>query len=497
MNKHVLSRCASIFLIVFLTLALIPASLFLSVSAADWDGVSVASSFGGGNGTEADPYLITNAGELAFLAATVNAKNACKDTYFKLTSDISLGGKPWTPIGTNTTKAEIFSGNFDGDGHKITNFYCSTTNIYAGLFGYTLGATIKNLTVDGIECSGALNVGVFVGYAESGTKIINCVSSVNSVQGEQAGGIAGRIGLVPGNLILGCVNYSTVYAKGTTTYAFAAGIASAAGGTTVAYCANYGNIIGEAPSSYVSAGGIVGMHGADKLEATITYCFNSGDVSATAGVTTYVAAGGIVGRANQVQFGEITHCASIGTYTANEAGHSGAIFGYNYNIGIIEDCYTDSNTVFGYDKVASFQGGEVTILAANDIKGDAALTNMKLDPALFISVPNGLPELNASSIVINYFAPPAVETTTPETTAPVPETTAAQTTKSDESVITTAVSPVTYDVETSRKPETTATSSGDNGGCGSSLIPSMMIITCIICIVSLISVRILRKSNTE
>lgn len=407
MKKQYPARLGA-YVLASLLVLMLAAAASLPISAAEpWDGTTLATSFAGGDGSESDPYLISNGAELAYLASVVNEGENCKDTYFKLSGDIPLGGNPWTPIGTYQTKTELFAGSLDGGGYRISNFYCNVTTIYAGLFGYAKGATIKNLTVEGGECSGMLNTGVIVAYAEGGTKIINCVSDVGLVSGEQVGGIAGRIGLNPGNLILGCVNYSTVQATGTTTYAFAAGIASVAGGTVIAYCANYGDISATNLVDYVTVGGIVGMQGADKLEATITYCFNSGNIT---GVSESVAkqpkmsVGGIVGRANHITFGEISHCASIGEYSSNYAGQSGAIFGYNVYAGIIEDCYTDNDVKFGTDKSTFFSGDEAIVLAADAIRGEAALTNMKLDPALFTAVPGKLPTINIDAAVESYFA---------------------------------------------------------------------------------------------
>lgn len=439
--------------------------------AIGWDGVSVASSFGGGSGSEADPYLITNAEELAYLAATVNNNmNNYQDAYFKLTSDISLGGNSWTPIGIGV--ASRFMGNFDGDGHTITSFSCNTTGDYAGLFGYVAGAAIKNLKISGIECIGALYVGVFAGYSEYGTQFINCISDVNTVQGEQAGGILGRTGVGPGTLILGCVNYSNIQVNGLSKYAFAAGIASALGGGTIAYCANYGDIGGEA-KTYVSAGGIVGMQGGDNMPATVTYCFNSGNISANAGDTTYVAAGGIVGRANHITFGEIYNCASTGTYMANKEGHSGSIIGYNKDAGVIENCYADSSPFFGQDPKGVLQGDEVTILSASDIRGTAALTNMNLDPNLFTAVPDGLPELNISAIIEDYF-----KSDTPvETTSPGGDTTTEPevTTKSPDDSTSETGDSTTPPATAESKPEDT-TKPGASGGCRSSVALSAVLV---------------------
>ena len=87
-----------------------------------WDG-TVATAFGGGSGTEADPYLITNAKELALIAQNVNATTTdYLGIYFKQTADINLDGAVWHSIG-NGKPAVSFKGNYDGGNFTIYNIF--------------------------------------------------------------------------------------------------------------------------------------------------------------------------------------------------------------------------------------------------------------------------------------------------------------------------------------------------------------------------------------
>ena len=79
-----------------------------------WDG-SVATDFASGTGTEADPYQIATAAQLAYLAQQVNAGNQYEGQYFKVTNDLDLNDLEWTPIGNGTYD---FSGFFDGGEHS-------------------------------------------------------------------------------------------------------------------------------------------------------------------------------------------------------------------------------------------------------------------------------------------------------------------------------------------------------------------------------------------
>ncbi|MDD2973111.1 MAG: carbohydrate-binding domain-containing protein, partial [Lachnospiraceae bacterium] len=80
-----------------------------------------------GEGTEASPYEISTAKELADLAAAVNnGKADYISAHYKLTADIDLSGIPsWTPIGTyvigNAEATKPFKGTFDGNGKTIRN----------------------------------------------------------------------------------------------------------------------------------------------------------------------------------------------------------------------------------------------------------------------------------------------------------------------------------------------------------------------------------------
>ena len=143
-----------------------------------------------GEGTAANPYKIQNVDDLKLLAENVNNGEAYANTYFKLTANIDLNNEPnWTPIGKSGLP---FQGTFDGYGYQITNLKISNGGQYAGLFGYTKGAVIKNCNVTG-EINGYNHTGGIVGSANVNTKILNC-SFQGSVMGESdcVGGIVGE-----------------------------------------------------------------------------------------------------------------------------------------------------------------------------------------------------------------------------------------------------------------------------------------------------------------
>ena len=102
-----------------------------------------AQTFGGGSGTTADPYLISNNDHWnALVDAVNNGTGSFASACYKLTDDVT---GLYTMLGSET---HPFSGTFDGDGHKLGLHYQVNTTYYAP-FRYVDGATIQNLQVTG------------------------------------------------------------------------------------------------------------------------------------------------------------------------------------------------------------------------------------------------------------------------------------------------------------------------------------------------------------
>ena len=148
-----------------------------------WTSQAVAPS---GTGSESTPYLISSAGNLAWIASQSNTFNG---VYFKVTQNIDLSSYKWLPIGSRTA----FGGIFDGGGFIISGFETVSTTktsqngeqLYSnqGLFSQTNGATIQNLQIQNATIYGHNNVGVLVGSVSSSTVVTDCIiedSIVNS-----------------------------------------------------------------------------------------------------------------------------------------------------------------------------------------------------------------------------------------------------------------------------------------------------------------------------
>ncbi len=124
-----------------------------------------------GSGTEKDPYIISNALDLA-RAIACGGKDITTKLYYKLSCDIDVGTS-W--INTNSVAGKYeyvpFEGHIDGDGHAIYNLYSAGDN--AGLIPVIVGgASIKNLHIRNSNIiSAKADAGAFFGTYQSDGKV--------------------------------------------------------------------------------------------------------------------------------------------------------------------------------------------------------------------------------------------------------------------------------------------------------------------------------------
>lgn len=143
-----------------------------------------------GDGT-AQTYHISTAAQLAGLAKLVNDDDNFEGKTIELSADIDLNHIDWKPIGTLD---KPFKGEFDGNGHLISNFIISdSAATYQGLFGYCESANIHDFNMTGIriECDyrGGIVAGVAAGGAFADIKI-----SDSTIDGRgHIGGLIGRV----------------------------------------------------------------------------------------------------------------------------------------------------------------------------------------------------------------------------------------------------------------------------------------------------------------
>ena len=206
-----------------------------------------------------------------------------------LTNDIDMSdAEGFIPIGSSSTP---FSGEFDGQGYKITGFNIASAADATGFIGYASKATIKNFRIEGaIEYSGGTGVGA-VGWS-TGSALENIHSALNIT----VIGVAHHIGGVCGHL---SENSSATNCSFSGTINETAGSHDCIGGigaysnNGVKYvnCANYGTITYSVANAY--AGGICGYVNNDSFTGVFN-CLNVGSVQMANGTPTY--GGAFVGR---------------------------------------------------------------------------------------------------------------------------------------------------------------------------------------------------------
>lgn len=103
----------------------------------------------------------------------------------------------FNPIGSSTTQ---FTGNFDGNGHTITNLYIDrSTESRVGLFGEAISTNITNLNLESVDVTGQEYVGGLVGLVEySSDSSLQNITVSGSVSGTDSS-VGGLVGLYQGS----------------------------------------------------------------------------------------------------------------------------------------------------------------------------------------------------------------------------------------------------------------------------------------------------------
>ena len=301
-------------------------------------------------------YTVDNEKGLKNLAKLVNDGNTGID--ITLTGNITLTGD-WTPIGTSISNA--YKGTFDGGGHTITGLTVTTSDQYAGLFGYIgSGGTVKNVVLEGVQIESDNDMSDVGGVAgQSYGNIENCsVSGSVSVSGTNsiAGGV---VGYQTGGSITGCSSSATVNAGGVA--GGVAGLTDSGATLTACYATDDVTLVSNGTGTYY-AGGVVG----DNINrSTVIACYAWGSVTGSGSGTIYV--GGVTGTNDE---GTLTACYHANETVSGPAGTTGGVTGRNYkffNDPVITACYWGSNpdTGIGYN-----EGGSTTIETTKVTDGD-------------------------------------------------------------------------------------------------------------------------------
>ena len=205
-----------------------------------WDGKTVADSYAGGSGTEADPYRISSCEEFAFFANNVrDIEGYSKGKFFLLTCDLVFNEDVYDHIGfreqldkpdwpqtievySEWIKApeelrhqvynlmpyvggyskdidgpEIFipfEGTFDGGGHVFYGVFQDGMHNYGSIFPSVEGGTIKNLGIEDAYFVNMSQYGSFAGRLID-SHMLNCYIRHSYVEsgGSYGGGLVGMM----------------------------------------------------------------------------------------------------------------------------------------------------------------------------------------------------------------------------------------------------------------------------------------------------------------
>ena len=276
---------------------------------------SICLGYSGGAGTAENPYRIATKADLLALAGTTADYNKC----FIMTADINMEGQVFTTaiIAADTSSSSgfqgtAFTGAFDGNSHKITNFAINGgSGDFLGLFGLIdYGGSVENLGLEAFAVSGTYHVGGLVGLSYAG--ISNCYSTGTVSGSEEVGGLVGY------NYLQGSISncYSTGAVSGTSNSYMVGGLVGL-NYVTISQCYSTGTVSGSE-----EVGGLVG----ENDSGSISNCYSTGNI------ISFEYVGGLVG----LNYASVSNCYSTGAVSGTY--HVGGLVGYKV-MGSIGGCY--------------------------------------------------------------------------------------------------------------------------------------------------------------
>lgn len=344
--------------------------------------------FSGGEGTEANPYVISKAADLLSMSEKImssSTRDAFIDKYYVQSADIDMSSEGnFTPIAQNPGKP--FKGVYDGKNHSISGLSIKTTAERAsGLFGYTLGATVKNIAIlsADIDCS-YIYCGCIVGQAKKSTienisfsgKIRQYTKEISLDGDTNVGYSGGFVGYALESTIKGCTLNGTAtffgkYCGGIVGYAEDCVIEDCHVAKDMAVNLYYhweGGIVGKAigPKTAISKcsfegslssvgytlGGIVGQLQGGKVKDCVlgSYATIGSDKYAVGGIVGHAAAVDEISIENCAVYGNIKGCYSVGGivgFTGSGASAIGGSVTGSTNSTLIKGCAVIGSEITG------------------------------------------------------------------------------------------------------------------------------------------------------
>lgn len=343
-----------------------------------------------GDGTESDPYVITNASELQAMEDDLEA-------YYELGNDIDASntsqwnnGKGFDQIGGNSVESSTpdpFNGSLDGNGYTVTKLTINRSNEdTVGLIGQSdSGAVVSNISIKNVTVSGSDDVGGLAGDNRGTIQNVRVTGSVTGLDG--VGGIVGT------NPFGGQIKNATAAVTITST----SGSFGSAGGLVGSNDGPIQNVraTGNVTGSVDQAGGLVGRNSGD--DAEIRNATATGDVSGDNEL------GGLVGANIN---GEIQNATATGTVTGSNL--VGGLVGENDEASIRNA--TAAGDVSGSDYVGGLAGANIDDSSIRNTKATGSVTGSNNVSGL-VGV-NGLARLNLdTSSIEDSFAVGSVSIT--------------------------------------------------------------------------------------
>ena len=217
-----------------------------------------------------------------------------------------------------------FTGTFDSAGYTISDLYINRpTEDYVGLFGYTDGATVGDVTLEDSTITGNNYIGTLIGYgASSAISDIVITGSTISGDGNDIGGLAG---LISGCTLNECSTAGSVTGTGGIGDYYIGGFIGECGVSTITECYS----TASATNNQDFVGGFIGL----SYRNNIDNCYARGSVTGDR----YI--GGFIGYSYDSQE-TIDNCFSTGAVTGNN--DVGGFIGYSTSV--VSNCFWDITT---------------------------------------------------------------------------------------------------------------------------------------------------------
>ncbi len=378
-----------------------------------WDG-TVATQYAGGNGTEEQPFLISNGSELALLmreinSATKESEQTTENLHYRLTADILLNDvsnfslwetqppqNKWTPGGiVSNYFMKGFAGTLDGGNFSVIGLYVNSESPYSGLFGCVYNGCVKNLKIQNAYVEGTLYSAGLAGYVKAQKKnaeIAGCTAENSKIYGtNNVGGICGYA-----EALQKCVYFERCENSGgqvTAKNNFAGGIVGSAAAYGIKYsndgnyaveiknCANSSAVCGN-----VGVGGIFGsskdfvseISGKVKIAMLVKNCLNTGNILS---LSQSEHSGGIAGTVGTAEKGDENVVSDFECCYTLKCDENAKIYGFSSSSTDLKDCAVYSSeqmTVaenfknFDFEKTWNIIGGGTapTLRKLGDFSGD-------------------------------------------------------------------------------------------------------------------------------